>query len=297
MAREDFTVRFRLEHFVSDDETDGAFRDSTPGGSNSGDDYDRDHKRWRARGEVQYQFVDWGLALAGYEWMTDDYDVTENGDKDASDSETTGPVLGVELDPVKGLHIDALYRFVSVDDPFTEVGTEDKDQARLRVRYRPSATISVSAFATQSRMTNQRHDTEVRAWSAGLAGVFIPIEELIVEAGYDHQVFDTDTEVVRFRGGVPFSGESNYDARTDGGYLNLVWEVTPEFRLKAGGGFRDTDGDFASNSAELFFGSEYRLQEEMSVGSDIRLVKYNEEGADADDYKAWIVEMWLRVGF
>ncbi len=139
--------------------------------------------------------------------------------------------------------------------------------------------------------------TKVQAWSAGLSTVLVPFEELVVEAGYDYQDFGTETEDVRFHGGVPAFGTRGYHTWIQGGHLNLFWEVTPLFRMEGGISFQASEGDYSTTSVDAFLGLSCDIRDRWAVGSDIRWVRYNEENAAVDDYKAWIVETWLKVGF
>jgi len=301
---EDWTVYARLEGFQRDDESVGDYRTSRedppaspPAETRRKETYERDQTRLRARGEVRWQATDWLGILGGFEYITDDYTVKENGVKSDHDSEIAGPVIGLSIKPSKDLDIDFLYRFTKVGDPFTEIGTKDVDNARLRVRWRATDTWTFTGYARRSLMTNPRHETEVLTWGTGLGAIWVPFEELEIDATFDLAEYDTETEVVRYVGGIPEDGLSEYFARTRGGHLNVLWTVAPKVRLV--GRFHNvyTTGDYATGWLDVVLGGEYDLLKELTLGVDGRYIRYNEKDRDVDDYSAYIVEFWLRVGF
>ncbi len=257
----------------------------------------RDFDRFRLTGEVGYRPCECALLRAGYEWLWEDYDRREDGDRESDSTDARGVLLGADVEPAKDLDISGLYRFVTVDDPFTEIGSQDADQARLRARYSGIEDVSVAAFVTHRLTTNQLHDTEVFAWVTGVTLDAVPAEGLTITATADWQTFDTQTDAVRYIGGSPVFGRSEYDGQALGLALDGEAELTPEFRLRAGGAWYCVEGDYEYVFHEYRAGGEYDLFRSLTVGADFALTVFDEDDANVDDYDAYRMEIWFRFRF
>ncbi len=303
-ATTDLSLLARVEYSSSNQDVDGfiisgRLLDPTGAGgiNRESPETSRDQNRWRFFGEANYRPVDWGAFRLGYEWATDDVKITIDGDKFDEDSQIQGPVVGFDLDPLKELSIDFLYRFMRNDNPMTEIGTQDKDQSRLKIRWKPQDTMFFTVFGTQQRITNTRHDTDIMSWAAGFNAHFEPMNGLTFDAGYDYQYYDTETEVVRFIDGVSTFGLSQFKSRTNGISLFAGWEVTPSLHIDLGGYWSLSTGDYPVDVINLWIGAEYEFVERASVGTEFRWNSYEEKDTRANDYDAYIWEIWLRYRF
>jgi hypothetical protein len=280
----------RVEGFEDDTDSDSV--------SNTGrEDIETDHRRWRLSGEVEYRAAAWASVRGGYEWMYEDYerDGTEGERNDNAHIE--GPFLGADLDPTDELSIDVLYRFVRVDDPFADVSGQDEDRARARVRYRPSEELTLTALWNHRLVTNELRDTEVLSRALGFTAVWQVLADLSLAGSYDHQVFSTETDAVRFIGGVPERGRSDFSSRANGANVQLAFAATSELTLEAGSSFYDTSGDFPTELQEHVFGLEYEVSRRLSVGTDLRYVTYDEDDEGENDFDAFLAAVWLRLSF
>ncbi len=254
-----------------------------------------DQSRWRFGGEAGYRPVSFGEIRVGYEWTAEDYDTEDDGKKRSHDARIHGPFFGLSLEPAKGLSVDALYRFVKVDEPFTEIGTEDEDQFRVKARYHPDETWSFGAFYAETAGSNQRRNTDVLARAFGVNALWEPFRDLSLQATLDFQRFNTRTDAVRYLAGVPRFGRSRFEGYSRGFALDGSYRVTPSLRVHGAVTWYDTRGDFPTRLFDLLAGAAYGLERDVTVGTDLRFTSYDED--DDDDYHAVLVEIWLEIGF
>ncbi|MEN8149239.1 MAG: cytochrome c3 family protein [Planctomycetota bacterium] len=301
---EDWTFLAGMEGYLADQESDGDFstgREEPPATppvvTARTESESTEHRRLRARAEAHWQMNDWLGLLGGFEYVTETYEFEENGRRSDHDGIITGPVVGFDMQPAKGVDVDFLYRFTQVSDPFTEIGAKDVDNARLRARWQATEEWKFTGYARRSLLTNPKHDTSVHSWGAGLGALWTPFEELEVDAAWNAMRHDSETEVVRYIGGVPEVGLSEYYAQTMGGHLGFLWRLTTEFRIRGRLMNVATTGDYETAWLDMFLGAEYDVLRNLTLGLDGRYVRYNETDSDVDDYTAWIMEFWLRVGF
>jgi predicted porin len=203
----------------------------------------------------------------------------------------------VDLDPADELSVEGLFRFVRVGEPFAPIGTADEDQLRLKARYRPTEEFSISAFFTRRYTTNEMHDTDILSWATGITLSYEPVEDLTLEGTYDYQDYETETDVVRFLNGDLVPGRSEYEGRTHGVTLFFGWDVTAELKLFGGLSWYTTSGDFETDLLDMKLGGEYRFSKQVAAGFDLRYTTYDEDDASLDDYDAFSVDLWLRLGF
>lgn len=303
-ATSDLRFLGRVAYSSSNQDMDGVNiqgRLGDPTGSNGINremvDTTRDQDRWRFFVEGDWRPVEWGAFRLGYEWMIDDVRINVDERDYDEKSLTQGPVVGVDLDPLKELSINLLYRFMRNDNVMTEIGTQDKDQARLKIRWTPEDNLFFTAFGTQQYITNTRHDTEILSWAAGFTAHFEPLDGLTFEGTYDYRYYDTETDVVRFIDGLATYGVSAFAARTSGISFFAGWDATDALHLEAGGYWGLSNGDYPVDVVNLWIGAEYEFVERMSVGVDFRYNSYEEKDTSANDYDAYIWELWLRYRF
>lgn len=259
---------------------------------------DRDQRIWRGSVEGRYRAADWISVRAGYELGYEEFDINYDvGDDDFWDTTFLGPVLGLDLDPIEGLSIEAQYRFVHVADPDVPIGEENLDQAKIRARYRIAHDLTVTGFVTERYLTNGIRDTEIRSFAAGLGATLTPRSDLTVDLGWNFQSFDTQADVLRFFSGVPVEGTSEFEGRTNGLYAFGDWTATEDLILSAGASWYHTTGDFPTDLIDLTLGAEYRVHRHASVGTNLRWISYDEDDSNVDDYDAFLAELWVKLRF
>jgi len=303
-ARPDLVVAARFEGLNDLEDLDADFRtiSTAPAGQNpstvrSEQDVERDQRRWRFAAEADYAATDWAEIRGGFEWSREEFDVEENGIDRLYDTNVYGPIVGLRLERGEDLDFDVLYRHIRVTDPFTEIGTADRDQARARVNWTPEDRLTLSWYFTRRLSANDRHDTRVLSWSVGTRASLDVVEDVHLEAGYDFERFDSETDAIRFIGGTPVLGEARFRGSKHGVSIFGRVEVSSEARLSlALNGWRTFD-DFESDYLDVLLGGEYDVTRQVTTGLDLRFTSFTDDDFSLDEYDNYLAEIWMEFRF
>lgn len=246
-----------------------------------------------------------GLTIAGgvsFESRDVEHDASDGG----------GPLQPVETNtdregifarlgwrPNERFHLEASYETGTIDDPFTLASPTDRDRLRLRAEY-----TRENGFYVQGTYVIQTFENENSGWEADRDQTTMRVgyrrQGLDLAAGYT--TYDIErgadriiTTLPGFGGGVSFPFPILFEAESDFLDARVRWRLNERVFLGADLRRYENAGSFGLERDDVRGFAEVEVTEAYLVHLGYRMVDYDEDLADFDDYDAEIIE--LSVGY